>query len=71
MSDSIRDDSKQDRTETPTRPTREELINALRALVIAEEEYGDTSNAAVNGAWLDAYTLLQSHGLLLITGRAK
>ena len=37
---------------------RAELVEALQALVTAEEDYGDQSNVAVNEAWEPARALL-------------
>lgn len=39
-----------------------ELVAALRALVKAEEDYGDASNAAINEAWEPARALLAKLG---------
>lgn len=41
---------------------RAELIEALRSLVKAEEDYGDPHNAAVNEAWGPASALLSRLG---------
>lgn len=36
------------------------LVDALEKLVMAEEEYGDDQNAAINEAWAPARMLLES-----------
>ena len=38
------------------------LVEALRSLVKAEEEYGDQGNVAINEAWMPAAALLRELG---------